>query len=156
MFLFPIGLVLGFAIYSWYWQATITMYSKYRMSSVIWALILMMFAFSSQMLEVSDPIINVFIASFLLMSIVDGFGGLAPKHVVVSGRFIRAVKYADLAKITLIPVPSLKKPSVMAVFTTLKNQSFYMKFNKKLEEIIPILNTQTENAVQIEVQNIQQ
>lgn len=153
-YLIPVLLVLGYAVYSWYWQATISIYAKYRVSSLIWSLLLLTFAFNSGMVNKGDLFIQIFLAGFILMSIVDGFGGISTDRIIISGYFKRSVKYSELAKITLIPVPRAKKPSVMAIFTTLKNQSYYLRFSKTIEELIPLLNDQTTDQVEIEIQNL--
>lgn len=154
-YLFPIGFVLGLAVYSWYWQATITIHARYRISSLIWSLLLLVIAFETNILATNNRLVAVFIASFILMSIVDGFGGISPERVIVSGYFKRAVKYTELAKITLIPVPLVKRPTMMVIFTTLKNQSYYLRFNKTVEELIPLLHSQTSEQVEIEIQNFE-
>lgn len=155
MFILPIALVLGYTIYSWYNQATVIIYAKYRVMSLIWSLVLIVIAYNSGYLNNPDTYLVVFLASFLLMSIIDGFGGIGAKKIVISGYFKRSLKYTDLDKITMIPLPSAKRNRVMVIFTTLKNQSFYLKFNKSVEDLITLINDQTSDKVTIEIQNIQ-
>lgn len=155
MLILLIAAILSYTVYSWYNQATVIIYAKYRMNSIIWSLILLVIAYNSGYLTNPDIYLITFIASFLLMSIVDGFGGIAENKIVVSGYFTRSLKYTDLDKITMIPLPSTKNNRVMVIFTTLKSQSFYLKFNKSVEELITIVNDRTSDKVTIEIQNIQ-
>ncbi len=60
-------------------------------------------------IEKGDPGINIFLALFLLVSIIDGFTGFAPKRAVVSGYFKRTIRYSEINMVTLINVPNPKK-----------------------------------------------
>lgn len=108
-------LMLSYACYSWYWQAKVEFRGHYRVSSIVWAVIFIWLGFTWNYIEKGDPGLNVFLALFVLISIVDGFSGFSPKRLVVSGYFKRTVKYDNIAYITLIQIPNKKKPLVVAL-----------------------------------------
>ena len=81
--------------------------------------------------------LNVFLALFLLISIVDGFSGFSPKRLVVSGYFKRTVKYEDIADITLINMQNQRKPLIVALFRTKDNKSYMMRFRNQVNEVVP-------------------
>ena len=97
---------------------------------------------------------NVFIATFLLMSIIDGVSGLAKKRLVVSGYFKRTVKYSDIAHVTLITVPNPKKPTVMAIFQTNNRQAYYLRFSQQVSDVIVNIRKYLGSNVGIEVQSM--
>lgn len=146
--------IIGYLFFSWYWQAVIDIRARYRISSVIWALVFLAIVFGMD--YVSDPnlSLNVLVAAFILMSIIDGFSGFAKKRLVVSGYFRRTVKYGDIARVTLIPVPTTKKPTTMAIFQTHKNTAFTLRFSKELEVIIRAIQTYIGKDTAIEIRKI--
>ncbi|MBD5429378.1 hypothetical protein [Lactobacillus sp.] len=147
-------LILFYCIYSWYWQAVINYKARFRMSSVIWALIFFIFGYSMDYFTAPTLATNIFVAGVLTMSIIDGFSGLSSKRIVVSGFFKRTLKYSDVAHITLIPVPNPKKPTVMAIFQTKRRQAYYLRFSHQLEEVIKILRQYVGTGVGIEVRKM--
>ncbi|MBA1392574.1 hypothetical protein EQ500_01485, partial [Lactobacillus sp. XV13L] len=74
------ALLLGYTCYSWYWQANIDVKGQYRASSVIWTVIFIWVAFAWQLIEKGDPGLGIFLAVFLMIGIIDGFTGFAPKR----------------------------------------------------------------------------
>lgn len=146
--------IISYLFFSWYWQAMIDIRARYRISSVIWALVFLAIVFGMD--YVSDPnlSLNVLVAAFILMSIIDGFSGFAKKRLVVSGYFRRTVKYGDIARVTLIPVPTTKKPTTMAIFQTHKNTAFTLRFSKELEVIIRAIQTYIGKDTAIEIRKI--
>lgn len=146
--------IISYLFFSWYWQAMIDIRARYRISSVIWALVFLAIVFGMD--YVSDPnlSLNVLVAAFILMSIIDGFSGFAKKRLVVSGYFRRTVKYGDIVRVTLIPVPTTKKPTTMAIFQTHKNTAFTLRFSKELEVIIRAIQTYIGKDTAIEIRKI--
>lgn len=147
------ALLLIYACYSWYWQAKVEVHGRYRVSSIVWALIFIWLGFSWNYIEKGNPGINFFLAVFLLISIVDGYSGFSPKRLVVSGYFKRTVKYGDVSSVTLINVPSSKKPLVMAILRTASNQSYLMRFNVSLNEVLAALQKYIGRNIPVEVQS---
>ena len=98
--------------------------------------------------------LNALVAVFILMSIVDGFSGFAKKRLVVSGYFRRTVKYSDIERVTIIPVPTSRKPTTMVIFQTKKNTAFTLRFSKKLEVIILAIQTYIGKETPIEIRKI--
>ena len=92
-------MLIGYIFYSWYWQANIDYKARFRSSSVIWALIFLLIGFYLDYFTDPTLLMNIFIATFLLMSIIDGVSGLSKKRLVVSGYFKRTVKYTDIAHV---------------------------------------------------------
>lgn len=146
--------IVGYLFYSWYWQAVIDYRARFRISSVLWALIFLSLGFSLDYFTDPNITMNVFIAAFLLLSIVDGFSGLTKKRLVISGYFKRTVKYSDVAHITLIPMPTTKKPTVMAIFQTNRRQAYYLRFSKQLSDVITALRKYVGSNVGIEVRQM--
>ena len=84
-------LLVVYACYSWYWQAKVDFRGRYRISSVVWALIFIWLGFTWNYIEKGDPGLSVFLALFILISIVDGFSGFSKKRMVVSGYFLSLI-----------------------------------------------------------------
>ncbi|ARW75740.1 hypothetical protein EFP49_08040 [Lactobacillus johnsonii] len=147
-------LLIGYIFYSWYWQANIDYKARFRSSSVIWALIFLLIGFYLDYFTDPTVLMNVFIATFLLMSIIDGVSGLAKKRLVVSGYFKRTVKYSDIAHVTLITVPNPKKPTVMAIFQTNNRQAYYLRFSQQVSDVIVNIRKYLGSNVGIEVQSM--
>lgn len=146
-------LMLAYACYSWYWQAKVEFHGHYRISSIVWALIFIWLGFTWNYIEKGDPGINVFLALFLLISIVDGFSGFSPKRMVVSGYFKRTVKYNEIANITLINVPNPKKPLVMAIFRSNNNRAYMMRFRLPVTDVIRALQKYIGKNIPVEIQS---
>ncbi|EEJ71327.1 hypothetical protein [Lactobacillus ultunensis] len=146
-------IMLAYACYSWYWQAKVEFHGRYRISSIIWAIIFIWLGFTWNYIEKGDPGLNVFLALFLLISIVDGFSGFSAKRMVVSGYFKRTVKYDEIANITLINVPSQKKPLVMALFRTNNNRAYMMRFRIQVTEVLPALQKYIGKNIPVEIQS---
>ena len=145
-------LMLAYAFYSWYWQAKIEFSGRYRISSIIWAIIFIWLGFTWNYIEKGDPGLNVFLALFLLISIVDGFSGFSTKRMVVSGYFKRTVKYEEIANITIINVPNQNKPLVMALFRTNNNRAYMMRFRVQINEVLPALQKYIDKNIPVEIQ----
>lgn len=146
--------MIGYLIYSWYWQVMIDYRARFRVSSVIWALLFVILGFSLDYFVNSSMAIHAFIAAFIVMGIVDGFSGFSPKRLVVSGYFKRTLKYSDVERVTLIQVPTARKPTVLAIFQTKNRQAYYMRFSKKLEDVIVTLRKYLGSGVGIEIRQV--
>ena len=125
----------------------------YRISSIVWAIIFIWLGFTWNYIEKGDPGLNVFLALFLLISIVDGFSGFSPKKMVVSGYFKRTVKYDEISSVTLINVPNPKKPLVMAIFRTNNNKAYMMRFRIQVNEVIAALQKYIGKNIPVEIQS---
>lgn len=146
--------VIIYTIYSWYWQAIIETKAKYRYSGIVWVIIILIIGYSFNYFTQPTLVTNVFIAAIITMSVVDGFSGFAKKRLVTAGYFKRTLKYSEIAQITLISVPTIGKPSVMAIFQTKTRQAYSLRFNKGVEEIIGILRHYVEPGTRIEVRQM--
>lgn len=146
--------VIIYTIYSWYWQAMIETKAKYRYSGIVWVIIILIVGYSFNYFAQPTLVSNVFIAAIITMSVIDGFSGFAKKRLVTAGYFKRTLKYSDIAQITLISVPTIGKPSVMAIFQTKTRQAYSLRFNKGVEEIIGILRHYVEPGTRIEVRQM--
>ncbi|WEV39911.1 hypothetical protein OZX56_08570 [Lactobacillus sp. ESL0684] len=147
-------ILLGYTCYSWFWQASIDIRGHYRTSSVVWALIFIWISFAWDLLSPNDPGLGIFLAIFILMSILDGTTGLAPKRAVVSGYFKRTIAYTDVEMVTLIKVPNPKKKTVICILTTKKHRQYYLRFSAGIAQVIETLKTRIDHNTKIEVQNI--
>ena len=123
-------------------------------TSVIWALLFLVIVFSMDYFSNPSLGLNALVAGFILMSIVDGFSGFAKKRLVVSGYFRRTVKYSDIERVTIIPVPTSRKPTTMVIFQTQRNTAFTLRFSKKLEVIILAIQTYIGKETPIEIRKI--
>lgn len=148
------ALLLGYTCYSWYWQANISLKGHYRSSSIIWAIIFIWIGFAWQLIEKSDPGLSVFLAILLVMSIIDGFTGFAPKKAVVSGYFRRTVPYSEIALVTLIRVPNPKKKAVICILTTQKNRQYYLQFSTGVAQIVETIKSYAHRSIRIEIQDL--
>ncbi len=148
------ALLLGYTCYSWYWQANIDLKGHYRSSSIIWAVIFIWIGFTWQLIEKGDPGLSIFLAIFLMIGIIDGFTGLAPKRAVVSGYFRRTISYSEIAMVTLIKVPNPKKKQVICILTTQKNRQYYLRFSNGVAQIVEALKNHIHHDIHIEIQDI--
>ena len=146
-------LMLVYTCYSWYWQAKVEFRGHYRVSSIVWAVIFIWLGFTWNYIEKGDPGLNVFLALFVLISIVDGFSGFSPRRLVVSGYFKRTVKYDNIAYITLIQIPNQKKPLVVALFRTEDDKSYMMRFRNQVNEVVLALQKYIGKNIPVEVQS---
>ncbi len=150
---FDIALV-AYVLYSWYWQAQIDFSARFRPSSIIWAGIFIVTGIYGGYFEPMDRYLVFFIAIALVMSMIDGCSGLTDKRIVISGYFRRTIKYQELEHVTLLTVPDAKKPMVMAVFQTQSRHAYYLRFSKRVEDVIQALKTHLSSEVNIEVQTM--
>lgn len=148
------AIMLGYACYSWYWQANIDLKGQYRFSSIIWSLIFIWLGFSWQLIEKNDQGLTVFWASFILIGIIDGFTGFGAKKVVVAGYFKRTISYADIDLITLIRVPNPKKKQVICILTTNQNRQYYLRFAQSIAKIVGTIKSHVNHDIRIEIQDI--
>src|SRR5699024_4922420 len=104
----------------------------------------------------TDPtvLMNVVIATFLLMSMIDGVSGLDKKRLVVSRYFKRPVRYSDITHVTLLTVPNPKNPNVMAIFQTNNRQAYYLRFSQQVSDVIVNIRKYLGSNVGIEVQSM--
>lgn len=147
-------LLFIYACYSWYWQATLVVRCRYRVSSIVWAVIFIWLGFTWNYVAKGDPGITVFLALFLLISIIDGFTGLTNKRIVVAGYFKRTIKYEELAMVRLISVPTAKKPSVLCIFQTKNQRQYALSFNLDVNEFLKVLKPHLDPSVKIEINGI--
>ncbi|BDR59864.1 hypothetical protein [Lactobacillus xylocopicola] len=148
------AVLLCYTCYSWYWQANIDLKGQYRTSSVIWMVILIWAGFVWQFIQKGDPGLGVFLAIFLMIGLLDGFTGFAPKRAVVSGYFRRTVPYTEIMMVTLIKVPNPKKEMVICILTTQKNKQYYLRFTHGVTQIIGAIKEHIHHDIKIEVQDI--
>ncbi|WEV70981.1 hypothetical protein OZY43_00655 [Lactobacillus sp. ESL0785] len=148
------AVLLSYTCYSWYWQASIDLKGHYRISSIIWSIVIIWIGFSWELIEKGDTGLSLFLAIFLIIGIIDGATGLAPKRAVVSGYFRRTIAYSDVAMVTLIKVPNPKKKTVICILTTNKHRQYYLRFSKSVTQIVETLKERIHHNVRIEVQDI--
>lgn len=146
-------LLFIYTCYSWYWQATLVVRCRYRVSSIVWAVIFIWLAFTWNYVEKGDPGITVFLALFLIISIIDGFTGLTDKRIVVAGYFKRTIKYEDLAVVRLISVPAAK-PNVLCIFQTKNRRQYALRFNLEVNAFLKVLKPHLESDVKVEINGI--
>ena len=145
------ALFLFYACYSWYWQANLVVRCRYRVSSIIWAVLFIWLAFTWNYIAKGDSGVTVFLALFLLISIIDGFTGLTNKRIVVAGYFKRTIKYDELEAVRIINIPNPKKPSVLCVFQTKNDRQYALRFNMDVEQFMKILKPHLDSSVKIEI-----
>ncbi|RVU76779.1 hypothetical protein [Lactobacillus xujianguonis] len=148
------AILFAYACYSWYWQAKLDLRGKFRLSVLIWTLIIIWLGFSWNYIESGDPGINFFLALIIFVSIIDGFTGLAPKWAVVSGYFKRTVKYSEIDGALLINVPSPKSPSVICILKTNNGRQYYLRFRGEVSQVIGALKRHTDHNIKIEINSI--
>lgn len=142
-----------YACYSWYWQAKLELRGKFRISILLWTLLVIWLGFTWNYIEKGEPGINLFLALLLLVSIVDGFTGFAPKKAVVSGYFKRTLSYSEIENVILINVPVGKKPAVICILGTNKGRQYNLQFSSDVKSIIATLQRYADHRIRIEVRN---
>lgn len=142
-----------YACYSWFWQAKIELKGKYRISLLIWTLLIIWLGFTWNYIERDEPGINVFLALLLLTSIVDGFTGFTPKRIVVSGYFKRTLQYSDVDNVLLIKVPVGKRPTVICILGTNKGKQYNLQLVGDVKDVIRMLQKNTDHKIRIEIRD---
>ncbi|MFR4968865.1 hypothetical protein [Lactobacillus kalixensis] len=142
-----------YACYSWYWQARLELRGKFRISVLIWTLLIIWLGFSWNYIEKGDPGINVFLALLLFVSIIDGCTGFAPKRAVVSGYFKRTVAYSDISKVFLINIPTPKKPSVICLLGTKNGRQYNLQFQGQMTDVINTIKKYIDHDIEIEIKD---
>lgn len=154
-FYYTLDALMGvYALYSWYQQVRIEHAAIYRSSSIIWSVLLIWLGFIWDFLE-NGPGLPIFLAIFLVISILDGFSGLGNKKIVLSGYFHRTIAYSDLEQITIIAVPNPIKPVMMLVLHTNNGRIYYLRFKSEAQPIARFLKEKTENKVAIKLEVMQ-
>lgn len=149
-----INILLGiYACYSWYWQAQLDLRGKYRISLLIWTLFIIWLGFTWNYIERDEPGINVFLALLLLVSIVDGYTGFAPKRAVISGYFKRTLKYSEIDNVLLINLTMGKKPTVICILETSKGRQYNLQFSGDVQKVIKTLQKYADHQIRVEVRN---
>lgn len=146
-------LLLVYACYSWYWQARLEVKGKFRISAVIWTLIVIWLGFSWNYIARGDSGLSLFLALILLVSLVDGRTGFAPKRAVVSGYFKRTVKYAEIDNVLLINIPIGKKPTVICILATNTGRQYNLQLKADVNEIINYLRQNSDHNIKVEIRN---
>lgn len=136
VYLFLDAILAVYGLYSWYQQARIELSAVYRTSSIVWSVILIWLGFIWNFIEKGDPGLPIFVAIFLVISILDGFSGLGSKKIVLSGYFRRTLTYQDLEQVTLIAVNNPKQQLILAILHCKNNRAYYLRFKKETAEVI--------------------
>lgn len=147
------ALLFAYACYSWYWQARLVLRGRYRISVLIWTLIIIWLGFAWDYIEKGDPGLNLFLALILLVSIVDGFTGFAPKRAVVSGYFKRTVPYSAIDNVRLIYIPTPRKPRIVCILETRDRRNYLLQFSSSLNQIIAALKKFADHNIHVQIQN---
>lgn len=144
-------LLLIYAVYSWYWQAKVNLRAKFRISLVIWTLLIIGGFFYSGYLNLQMPAINFFLALLLLTSLIDGSTGLAQKRAVVSGFFKRTIDYSKIKRVLLIDYSGDQRDRVICILGTSDNRQYYLQFATNLRTVIQALEEHLGRDVKFEI-----
>ena len=137
------------AAYNVYWQSQIEIRSTYKISALIFA------AFLGSWLLTSTanglPYI-VMVALFVMLTIMDGVGGVGTKKVVLNGFYSSLLDYSQIVHVTLIPieVPD-RKPKVAVIFNTTRLQQVELSFNSSYKDIENFLKSKLSSGVPVEI-----
>lgn len=155
-FYIAINLVLLlYACYSWFWQAKLELRSKYRLSVLLWTLLIIWLGVAWNFFEIKAPGLNVFLALILVISIIDGYTGFAPRRMVVSSYFKRTVRYSEIDNILIINVITPTNSSVICIVNTINGGQYYFRFNgRSAEEVVEVLKQHIDHTIKIRVQKI--
>lgn len=145
--------LLAYAVYSWYWQARLTLRGRFRVSVLIWTLLMIWAGFAWNYIIKGSASVNFFLALILVISIMDGFTGLAPKRAVVSGYFKRTVPYSDITDVRLIRVPLARKPLVVCMLATKKGRNYLLQFHGTVSQIINVLKKYADHRIHVHIQD---
>lgn len=145
--------LLAYAGYSWYWQAHLALRGRFRVSVLLWTLLMIWFGFTWNYIIKGNASVNFFLALILLISIMDGFTGLAPKRAVVSGYFKRTVPYSEITDVRLIRMPLTKRPLVVCLLGTNKGRNYLLQFRGTVSQIINVLRKYADHRIRVHVQD---
>ncbi|GAF40323.1 hypothetical protein FC83_GL003334 [Agrilactobacillus composti DSM 18527 = JCM 14202] len=143
------------AAYSVYWQSQIILRARYNYFSAILGIV-----FSAWILATpaaSNWPYIVAVSLFILVSIMNGVGGVGSRRLVTTGFFSRVIDYKTFAEVTLIPIdlPGGKN-RVVGIFMTSTQQRVQLTFNQTVEAIRSELQKHIPDNVEINVENINQ
>lgn len=145
-------LMAAYATYSWYWQASLAYAARYRYSSIVWAVVFVWIGFSGNYLTVGDSGLAIFVALFMVISIVDGFSGITKTRLVVSGYFKRTIPIKQIRQVTIVNVPNRRWASVICIFKSERERQYLLRFSGDLADVIQALKAHL-GDVGIEVQS---
>ncbi|WP_034538199.1 hypothetical protein [Lactobacillus psittaci] len=144
-------LLLAYIGYSWYWQATIEIHGRYRLASIIWAIIFIWVCFAWNYINFSTTGLPILLAIFLLMSIMDGNTGFSKTRIVVSGYLKRTVKFSDIDHIKVMGTTKPNGKGLVIVAFQSKGRTYYIRFSKAIDDVIQALQKCVRKDVGIEV-----
>lgn len=132
-----------------YWQSQIVVHAKYKISSLIIAVIFGVWVLS--MPEDSWWYV-VMVAAFLTVTLMQGTGGIAQKRLVTSGFFSNSLSYQKLTHVTLIPVELPNAPvQVISIFTVANRQNIQMTFKQSVAQLQQELKTVLPQNIEVEI-----
>ncbi|KRM71932.1 hypothetical protein [Lacticaseibacillus brantae] len=154
IFLIVLDIVLiGMAGYYVYWQSKVEYQANYSYPQLFWGLILLMWFVTSRI--VNWPYV-IFIAIFVLLSVMAGIGGLGRDRLIATGIFQRVIPYTSLAEINLTPLTMPNgKQVVIATFSVSPRRYVRLTFKSNLEGMLAALKEVIPDTVAIKVQEVQ-
>jgi len=154
IFLIILDIVLiGMAGYYVYWQSKVEYLANYSYPQLFWGLVLLMWFVTSRI--VNWPYI-IFIAIFVLLSVMAGIGGLGPDRLIATGIFQRVIPYKNLAEINLTPLTMPNgKQVVIATFSVSPRRYVRLTFKSNLDGMLAALKEVIPDSVAIKVQEVQ-
>lgn len=149
--LIDIIFLLG-AVYNVYWQSQIEIRSIYKISTLIFAMVIGAWLLISPVNQL--PYI-VMVAEFVTLTIMNGVGGVGSKKIVTSGFYSGILDYSQIVHVTLIPIELAgRKPRVAVVFNTNRPQQIQLNFNTSYKTIESYLKSKLASGVQMEIGQI--
>lgn len=140
--------LLVFAAMSVYAQSKITIRATYNWWSVIYG------AIFSYWMMVSVPgtwYFILLIATFMLINVVSGNGGLTQSRVVGNNVFFaNTIRYQDVVQVTITDFKQFTgKDQVLAIFMTKNHRSIRLKFKTTSDDIIKTLRSHMPDNIEI-------
>ncbi|MFC6323918.1 hypothetical protein [Companilactobacillus baiquanensis] len=140
------------AVYNVYWQSQIEIRSIYKVSTLIFAVVMGAWLLFS---PVNQLAYIVMVAEFLTLTIMNGVGGIGNSKIILNGFYSGVLDYSRIIHVTLIPIEMTgKKPKVAVVFNTNRPQQIQMSFNKSYKDIENYLSDKLNSGVQMEIGQI--
>ncbi|WP_099974273.1 hypothetical protein [Lactobacillus terrae] len=135
-------------LYSVYWQSQIEIRSIYKISALIYTVLIGAFL----LVGIDANILYIImVAEFLASALVGGIGGLGTRKIIASGLFSGAINYSDIQRVTIISVNLNDKPKSSVIFQTSRLRQINLSFNRSYQEIRSFLDTKLNKDVEVEI-----
>ncbi|WP_127850043.1 hypothetical protein [Lacticaseibacillus hulanensis] len=143
--------LLALAAYNIYWQSQISLRANYGYSQVMWGAIIAVWMAS---VGYRSWAYIVCVATFVLLYIMAGVGGLGTKRLVAQGVWGRFHKYENLTGIALTPISAPNGKGIVVAVFSFSRRRVQLMFRQPLESVLGVLKNTVPANTPLTIQKI--